>query len=177
MWNLADVAVAGGLKHRRQPLDISPKPCGNLAGILPAGDGQGDTKPLAPPLPDITRRHQFPTQENATNLIPYSALVFGAGACGVLLSRLGRMLAVLRARAGQRVPVRSRLGAGARSAPRSRGAGRRPAKAPSGAPLSQRKSALRNPSRTPKAPTRTTRGRQSREKYSITEKLLGTNHR
>ena len=30
------------------------------------------------PLPDITRRHQFPTRENAINLIPYRALAFGA---------------------------------------------------------------------------------------------------
>lgn len=42
--NLADVVVAGGPKHRRQPLDISSKPCGNLAEILPTGNGQGGAK-------------------------------------------------------------------------------------------------------------------------------------
>ena len=60
--DLADMAAAGGLERRRQPLDISPKPCGNLAEILPSSVGRraGEQRqvPRATTKPDAKHRHR-----------------------------------------------------------------------------------------------------------------------
>ena len=92
-----------------------------------------------------------------------------------ILSRLEWMLAALRASVGQRALRMLMLGRRARPALAwGRASG---GKSALGLPALAAQTHPHTPSRTPKAPTRTTRGRQSREIYSITEKLLGTNHR